>query len=112
MWSEVSATLAELVRRAGGPSKGKSGLLRVEFDIDGRTFVELGTYDIGAWPSWTELGPFNSESEALKATLEKLDEARKYLDNYEEAQDDPEGWDDEPPTGRLEASGWGNVGWN
>jgi hypothetical protein len=77
-WDDLHSRFANLVRRAGGPSKGKSGIIRVSSDhpVDNEpgVYVELGTYDVGNWNSWTEIGPLHTFKSARIATADKLDE--------------------------------------
>jgi hypothetical protein len=75
-WSTLAKRFSNIIDEAGGRSKSKSGLIRIEYDsCDDEIHVELGTYDIGMWPSWSSLGSFKSEQDAMQAVSKKLDEA-------------------------------------
>jgi len=55
--------------------KSSSYSFNINYSLNGGIFIELGCYDIGDWPRHLSLGPFNTEQEALEATLKKIDEA-------------------------------------
>jgi hypothetical protein len=76
-WNKLADRFRNIIEDAGGRTKSKSGLIHIEIDsCDGQQYhVELGTYDIGMWPSWTIVGNFETEEKALEAVSKKLDEA-------------------------------------
>ncbi len=79
-WDELRVRFAELVYRAEGPSKGRSGIITINMDsCQDEVFVQLGTYDIADWPSWTEVGLFKSDREARQAVAIKLDEVAEAI---------------------------------
>jgi len=89
-WDEVKKHFADIIAEGEGPSKGKSGIVRIEIDScsseNDCIYLELGTYDVGNWPSWTQLGPFPSMEATQKAFADKLDEAEKVV-GREQGQD-------------------------
>lgn len=78
-WDELRHHFAHIIALAEGPTKGKSGIINIRVDScvsDADViYVELGTYDIGSWPSWVELSGFKTFEEAQAAVADKLDEA-------------------------------------
>ena len=75
-WQKLSERFREIIDDAGGRTKSKSGIIKIEIDSSDNEFhVVLGTYDIGMWPSWTDVGIFTSEIAAMQAVASKLDEA-------------------------------------
>jgi hypothetical protein len=77
-WDHLRRRFAGIVYLAEGPSKSKSGIMTIRHNCceDG-IYVELGTYDIADWPSWTEIGPFLTDGEARVAASAKLEEAKR-----------------------------------
>lgn len=73
-WPGLHSKFREIVKKAGGPSKSSSGIMDITYNFEGIR-VTLGTYDIGFWDSFTWVGPFDTEEEAMQATLNKLNEA-------------------------------------
>jgi len=85
-WDVLIKRFAKIVYDAEGPSKRKSGLVRIVWDsCENKLHVGLGTYDIADWPSWTYLGPFegndkqewSADERARFAVEKKLDEAEE-----------------------------------
>lgn len=86
-WEQLTERFAQIIEQAEGPSKSKSGVINVYWNcFEKEIHVDLGTYDIGDWSSWTHLGPFKSEKAARSAVHNKLKEAAKVV--VEEAADD------------------------
>jgi len=78
-WDELRRFFADIIEGGDGPSKSKSGLIKIRVDSCNSdadvVYVELGTYDIGNWPSWIQLGNFKTFEDAQQAVADKLDEA-------------------------------------
>ncbi len=75
-WQQLHGRFAKL-REITGAEKSSSYSLDVSFEPYGDIRVHLGTYDIGDWPRHTYLGPFATESEAIAATLKKIEQAER-----------------------------------
>ena len=77
-WDELKSHFADIIFEAEGPSKSKSGIINIRVDScsseNACIYIELGTYDIGDCPSWTNIGPFSTFEEGQKATANKLEE--------------------------------------
>ena len=66
-WSELHEKFLELRKLTGG-WKASSYQMQVTFHPSGEITVCLGTYGIGDWPRITDLGPYDTEEDALSAT--------------------------------------------
>lgn len=75
-WTEIHNRFKKL-GDITGINKRSSYSLNIRFNYEGDVMVELGCYDINDWPRNIELGPFNNEEDAQKATLVKVIEAEK-----------------------------------
>lgn len=89
-WANLQLRFRNIVEKAGGPNKGSSGCIDIEFDFDGEVSVTLGTYDIGNWERHTEIGTFSDEESAMIAVSEKLDEAERVVqEDLEQCENQP-----------------------
>ena len=75
LWTEVAKRLRDAVSKAGGPTAGFSGGLKVVFTSYGEVYVEVGGQDIDDWKRHERVGTFETEAQALAATIKKVEEA-------------------------------------
>jgi hypothetical protein len=86
-WGALARRFSKIVYDAEGPSKSKSGIIEIIWRCcEDEIYVNLGTYDIADWSSWTTLGPFENDEQARLATEKKLNEAAKAIE--QEKRDD------------------------
>lgn len=72
---ELGKRFVEIINQAGGRTKSKSGMLKIELDpFEGFWYASLGTYDIGDWPSWTQLEA-RSHDDLLQKISKTIDDA-------------------------------------
>lgn len=83
-WAALAERLRKAVSACGGPCKSSDGMLSIHFSHDGGLFVEMGTYSITDWNRHTDIGRFETEEEAFKATEEKIKEAEKIAEDYDD----------------------------
>ena len=75
-WGGLSNRFLNITISAGGPSTSSSGILEVHYKKN--TFgVILGTIDIPNWKRETLVGNFKTEEEAFVATLDRINQAEK-----------------------------------
>lgn len=89
-WGQLARDFQALAK-VTSTNKSSSYMLKVEWNLYGGIYVELGTYDVADWPRITNLGPFDTEEQAYKATKAKIKEAGLAIAKFQEwaAIDEP-----------------------
>ena len=81
-WKALHKRFFNLSEKSG-ISNVSSYYLDVWFGNDDRVYVSLGGYDIPSWNRHVNVGNFKTEKEAYEATIKKIEEAEKEVNEID-----------------------------